>query len=79
MGEAKKTIRVSEEVHARIEAHRREGETLGETLERLLRGPSLRELAGILSDEEAEAFEAAIEESHRSHGEEIEAWLDEFG
>lgn len=78
MAGATKTIRVSEELHARIKAHSREGETLSETLERLIRGPSLRELAGILSDEEAEAFREAIEESHRSHDEEIARMLDEM-
>lgn len=78
MAEATKTIRVSEDLHARIKAHSREGETLNETLDRLLRGPSLRELAGILSDEEADRFEEAIEESHRSHDEEIERMLDEM-
>lgn len=78
MAEATKTIRVSEDIHARIKAHSREGETLNETLDRLIRGPSLHELAGILSDEEAETFEEAIEESHRSHDEEIERMLDEM-
>jgi len=78
MAEATKTIRVSEEVHARIKAHRRAGETMSETLERLLRGPSLREIAGILSDDEADAFREAIAESHRSHDEEIERTLDEM-
>ena len=64
-----KTIRVSKELLTRIEAHRRDGETLNETLNRLIRGPSLRELAGILSDEEVATFCEAIEESHESHGE----------
>lgn len=78
MAEASKTIRVSEDLLARIKAHRREGETLNETLDRLIRGPSLRELAGILTDEEAAVFKEAIEESHDSHGEEIEEILDEM-
>ena len=76
MSEATKTIRVSEALHARIKAHNREGETLSETLERLVGGPSLRELAGVLSDDEADAFREAIEESHRDHDEEIERMLD---
>ena len=76
MSEATKTIRVSEELHAYIEAHNREGETLSETLERLVGGPSLHELAGVLSDDEADTFREAIEESHRDHDEEIERMLD---
>lgn len=77
MADATKTIRVTEDLLARIKAHSREGETLNETLDRLIRGPSLRELAGILSDEEAAAFKEAIEESHESHGAEITKTLDE--
>lgn len=78
MAEATKTIRVSEDLHARIKAHNRDGETLNETLDRLLRGPSLHALAGILSEEAAEEFEEAIEESHRSHDEAIERTVDEM-
>lgn len=76
MTEATKTIRVSEELHTRIKAQNREGETLSETLERLVGSPSLRELAGVLSDDEADAFRQAVEESHRDHDEEIERMLD---
>ena len=78
MAEATKTIRVSEDLLTRIKAYNREGETLNETLDRLIRGPSLRELAGILSDEKAAAFKDAIEESHESHGAEITEMLDEL-
>lgn len=78
MGEATKTIRVTEELHARIKAHSREDETLGETLERLVGGPSLHELAGILSDEEAETFREAIEESHADHDRAIEEQIDKM-
>lgn len=72
MTDATKTIRVSEDLLTRIKAHSREGETLNETLNRLIRGPSLHELAGMLSDEEAATFRAAIKDSHESHGEEVE-------
>jgi mannose/fructose-specific phosphotransferase system component IIA len=67
---------VSEELHARTKAHNREGETLSETLERLVGTPSLRELVGILSDDDADTFREAIDESHRDHDEEIERMLD---
>ena len=40
---------------------------MDETLERLVGGPSLRELAGTLSDEEAATFREAIEASHEQH------------
>lgn len=70
------TTRVSEKLHARIKTHNREGETLSETLERLVGSPSLRELFGILSDDEADVFREAIGESHRDHDEGIERMLD---
>jgi len=76
MSDASKTIRVSDTLHARIKAQNREGETLNETLERLLGGPSLRELAGTLSDEEAETFREAIAASHEQHDAELSEMFD---
>ena len=77
MSEASRTIRVSESVHERIKSHNREGETLNETLERLVGGPSLRELAGTLTDEEADAFRSAIEDSHHQHDAELDSMFDD--
>ena len=74
-----KTIRVSEALHARIAAHRREGETMSDTLERLLGGPPLRDLAGLFTDEDAEVAREAIAESHREHAAAIDRSLDELG
>lgn len=55
-----KTIRVSDEYHEWVKAHNREGETMEETLRRLTGGQDPKNLAGILSPEEAaEAKEAA--------------------
>lgn len=51
---------------------------MSETLGRLIGEPSLRELAGILSDDEAEEFRAAIDDSHDAHDREIEEMLDDF-
>jgi len=77
MSKASKTIRVSESLHEQITAHNREDETLNETLERLVGGPSLRELAGTLSDDEAETFRSAIEASHRQHADELAEQFDD--
>ncbi|GKZ12328.1 antitoxin VapB family protein [Haladaptatus sp. T7] len=66
-----KSIRVTDEVHSMIEAHKHDDETFSEAIERLIGGPSLRELAGILSDDEADTFREAIEESHADHDEEL--------
>jgi len=77
MSKASKTIRVSESLHEQITAHNREGETLNETLERLVGGPSLRELAGTLSDDDAETFRSAIEASHQQHADELAEQFDD--
>ena len=76
MSEASKTIRVSDTLHARIKADNREGETLNETLERLLGEPSLRELAGTLSDEDAATMREAIDASHEQHAAELSEQFD---
>lgn len=57
-----KTIRVSEEFHELVKAHNREGETMEETLRRMTRGPDPGDVAGLLTDEEAEEAKAAVDE-----------------
>lgn len=52
-----KTIRVSEEYHALLKAHKREGETMEETLRRLMRGPDPEVLADIVATDEGEGEE----------------------
>lgn len=56
------TIHLDDEVYEKLAAHRRDGESYSETVERLLDGPSLLDLAGTLSDEEAEAARGALAE-----------------
>lgn len=56
-----KTIRVSNEYHEWIKGHKREGETMEETLRRLTRGPHPSDVAGLLSSSEAEEAKAAVE------------------
>lgn len=57
-----KTIRVSEEFHELVKAHNREGETMEETLRRMTRGPDPGDVAGLLTDEQAEEAKAAVDE-----------------
>lgn len=59
-------VRVEESVLERIKAQKREGETLSETVERLIRGPSLLDLAGLLTEEEAEEAKEAIRASRKA-------------
>lgn len=57
-----KSIQVPEEFHAYVKAHKRDDETMGETLIRLAGGPHPSAVAGLLSDETAEAMYEAIED-----------------
>lgn len=56
-----KTIRVSEEYHEWLTAHNRDDETMEETLRRMTRGPHPDDVAGLLSNEEAEEAKEAID------------------
>jgi predicted CopG family antitoxin len=57
-----KSVRLDERVYELVESHKREDETFSEAIERLIGGPSLLELAGILSDAEAERFREAVDD-----------------
>jgi len=59
MGET--TIRVSDEFREWVKAHKRDDETMEETLRRLTRGPHPEEVAGLLSPEEAEELKSAVD------------------
>ena len=55
-----KTIRVSEEYHEWLSAHKREDETMEETLHRMTRGPHPDDVAGLLTTDEAEEAKEAV-------------------
>ncbi|MFC6724479.1 hypothetical protein ACFQE1_08845 [Halobium palmae] len=57
-----KSFRVSPEFHEFVTAHKRDDETMEETLRRLIGGPDPDEVAGILSDETADAVEERLNE-----------------
>jgi hypothetical protein len=56
-----KTIRVSEEYHEWLSAHKRDDETMEETLRRMTRGPHPDDVAGLLTEEEAADARAAVD------------------
>lgn len=56
-----KSVRLSEEFHEYVKAHKRADETMEDTLRRLIGGPHPEEVAGILSPETAEAIEEDLE------------------
>lgn len=55
-----KTIRVSEEYHEWLSAHKRTDETMEEALRRMTRGPNPADVGGLLSESEAEDAKAAV-------------------
>ncbi|MFW6385284.1 MAG: antitoxin VapB family protein [Halodesulfurarchaeum sp.] len=71
-----KSIRLSEEAYERLAAHKREDETFSEVVLRLAGERSLLELAGILSDDEADALRATIEERRDRRREELEEFAE---
>lgn len=72
------SVRLSEEAYERLKALRREDETLSDVVVRLTGERSFLELAGILSDEQADAVEDAIEERRERRRNELEAVADEM-
>lgn len=71
-----KSIRLSDEAYERLEAQRREDETFSEVVLRLAGERSLSELAGILTDEQADSVEDAIEERRERRRGQLEAVAD---
>ena len=55
-----KTVRVSEEYHEWLTAHNEPDETMEETLRRMTRGPHPSDVAGLLTDTEAETAKTAV-------------------
>lgn len=75
-----KQIRVSEEFHARVQAENQEGETLGETLERLLNDYTLTDFADDMAEvadehPSVDELERSIEESDERNRKELEKQL----
>lgn len=71
-----KSIRLSEEAYERLAAHKRADETFSEVVLRLAGERSLLELAGILSDDEADALRDAIQERRERRMTELERMAD---
>lgn len=71
-----KSVRLSDEAYERLVAHRRDDETLSEVVLRLTGERSLSEPAGVLTDEQADAIENAIEERRERRRGQLEAVAD---
>jgi len=68
-----KTIRVSEEYHEWLIAHKEDGETMEETLRRMTRGPHPSDVAGLLSEAEADDAKAAVDRLRGGDRDRLEA------
>ena len=64
-----KPVRISEEFHEFVKAHKRENETIEETLRRLIGGPHPEDVAGILSSETATAMRDRLEDKRKTDAE----------
>lgn len=76
-----KTIYLDDEAYESLVSRKREDEGFSEVVKRLTNGRSLLELAGILSDAEADELEATIERSRirsRERSDEIARRFEEF-
>ena len=73
-----KTIRVSDEYHAWLRAHKREDETMEDALRRMTRGPHPDAVAGLLTEDEAAAAKAAVAKRRRSDRDRYETARDAF-
>ena len=73
-----KSIRLSEDAYERLAAHKREGETFSDVVLRLAGERSLMEIAGILTNDEADAMRAAVGERRVRRSEDLEHVADEL-
>lgn len=73
-----KSIRLSEDAYERLAAHKREDETFSDVVLRLAGERSLVELAGILTDDEADAMREAVAERRARREEDLESAASEM-
>lgn len=73
-----KSVRISEEFHEFVMAHKREDETMEETLRRLIGGPNPKDVAGILSSETATAMRDRLENKRETDAKEKRGLRERF-
>lgn len=73
MGETEyRNVRLTEEAYQRLKSRKQAGESFSDTVERIAGERSLLDLAGILSDEEAEDVREAIREQEERSRERLD-------
>jgi len=73
-----RSVRLDEDTYERVRAHKRDDETFSEAIDRLIGGPSLLELVGILSDEEANEFRDVVDDADVTGQEDIDDTVERF-
>ena len=74
-----KSVRLTEEAYERLDAHKRGDETFSDVVMRLAGERSLLDIAGVLSDDEADALREAVDERRDRRGDELEEVADRMG
>ncbi|MFU8869963.1 antitoxin VapB family protein [Natronococcus sp.] len=79
MGETEyRNVRLTEEAYQRLKSRKQEGESFSDTVERIAGERSLLDLAGILSDEEAEEMREAIDERETQSRERLDRFTEQL-
>jgi len=73
-----RNVRLTEEAYQHLQRRKQPGESFSDTVERIAGDRSLLELAGILSDEEAETMREAIEERDEQSRDRLDRLTDEL-
>lgn len=67
-----KTIRLDEEAYERLASRKHEGESFSDVVKRVMGERSLLEIAGILSEGEADELRATIEDRRNAREDELD-------
>lgn len=73
-----RSVRLDEDTYERVMAAKRDDETVSEAIERLIEGPSLLTLAGVLSDDEAASVREVLDEVDEDARADVTATVSRF-